>query len=203
VRARQPSARSAQPTPIPTEALPARAQVPNFVKDPVWSLRPWPLEVRSGAQTFTVPALCATDWLQYLLRADPDFDGLLLDILPGVEDQLWAEEVSLNQVYELLMDIVGSVSGRAWWIALRLISVAFTGWHIVGPSMIKSGFDPNTLSLAAWLDGLLMTVLENMSPQDTTMFIMRLEIPPAGIEADIEKDLEMDRGAFLSLGGAE
>jgi len=46
--------------------------MPVTNKDPVWSLRPWPVEIDMGSQTFTVPAVPAIEWLKFLLEPEPD-----------------------------------------------------------------------------------------------------------------------------------
>jgi hypothetical protein len=60
--------------------------------------------------------------------------------------------------------------------------------------------DPERISIAAWLDVLLVTILNSMEPKETTMFSMRLEAPPPTVEAPQPEEMEMERGAFLNMG---
>jgi hypothetical protein len=199
----RPSARRYRPPSSPgASSLPETSSgavsVPRLNTDPVWSLRPWPLNINLHGTVVDLPELCATDWLMYLLRPVPDLDGLIIDYLPELEDLVMAERITLEQIYEDCLTVIAAVAARPWWVALRLIGVATRSWDVLGPKMMFHGVDPNIVSLAAWLDALLIITLENMDPKDTTMFTMRLEAVPV-VEKANQPELEMDKGAFLSL----
>jgi hypothetical protein len=164
-------------------------------------LRPWPIEISIGGANFTIPALVASDWLWYLMAPVPDLDRLLEDLVPGLEDLLYAEALSVEEFYEAALDVVACASAREWWVALRLIMVARERWDVLGPALIGRNADPNVLSLSGWLDVLLVTILEGMDPEKTTMFLMQLEASPMPKQGgDSIDDMEMDANAFLSLG---
>lgn len=176
--------------------------VPKHNLDPVWSLRPWPVVIRLGSRDFEVPAMPAADWLQYLLRDQPDLDGMVMDLVPDSEDMLIQGELTMDELYERMLDVIGTVTARQWWIALRLIGVARDAWHILGPLMLQA-IDAESVSIAGWLDILLVKTLESMDPKDTTLFTSRLEAPPieaiaSGAAAPLD-EMEMDRRAFLSM----
>jgi hypothetical protein len=196
VAVRRPSARPSSPGESSLSSSSGRIPVPKHNKDPVWSLAPWPVEVTINGQLVTVPAVPAVDWLVYLLKEVPDVDGLIMDLMPEVEDVFLDSELPLDGLYELVLDILETVSARSWWITLRLIGVAVSSWGLLGPEMQFHGVDANVVSLAAWLDALMMIMLQNMDSKDVTMFIMRLETPPLNVETP---EPEMSRAAFLSL----
>lgn len=196
--------RSSAARPTVPSSEDSRIQVPKLNKDPVWSLRPWPVEIEVAGITIEIPALPATDWLSYLMQAEPDLDMMATDLVPDLEEMVYDEELDLDQFYETILEVVSCVSARPWWVALRLVAVARGQWDILGPQLIERGADPNVLSLSAWLDVLLVTVLAAMDSNKVTMFTMQLEIVPdlgsgksSGSTLD---DMEMDQGAFLSLG---
>jgi hypothetical protein len=180
--------------------------VPQLVTDPVWSLRPWPVIVEIGPLELVVPALPAADWLAVLMveNIDPDdlFPGLLDPAdAEQVEEALYAGELSLDDFDQAFLNLVTTVSGRPWWVALRLISVARQSWAGFGGEMLLRGVDANRLSLSAWLDVLLLTILRNSEPEAVTMFTLQLEMPPPDEVKKVESELEMSSSAFMAMAG--
>ena len=178
----------------------ARLVVPKLNADPVWSLRPWPVILHLAGEDYEIPAMPAADWLAYLMQPEPDFDGILDDYVPDIEELLVDGDVSLDEVYEMLLDLIALVSSRPWWVALRLIKVATQSWDVLGPDLIKRGIDAERHSIAAWLDVLLVSALNSMEAKDTTMFLLKLEADPRKGASDPIDDMEMDRSAFLAMG---
>lgn len=144
--------------------------------------------------------MSAVEWLAYLMQPEPDVDGLILDLLPEVDELLIEERIDMEGVYDLVLDLISTVCARAWWVALRQIHIARDSWHVLGPQMLES-VDASHVSIAAWLDILLMKTLSSMDPKETTLFTSRLEAPPPSVQAAKEpmEEMEMDRGAFLSM----
>jgi hypothetical protein len=149
---------------------------------------------------FEIPALTATDWLCYLMKPVPDLDGILLDLLSETEDLLYDDKVSVDDLYRTVLDVVTLVGARPWWISLRLIGSVRASWDALGPRLM-SKHDPNVLSLSAWLDAALVTILEAMEAKDTTMWKSKLEAPPPDIFGAVVEEPEMERDAFLSMMG--
>lgn len=181
----------------------SRVQVPKLNTDPVWSLRPWPVEIEVAGTAIEVPPLCATDWLFYLMQETPDLDTLARDIIPDLEDLLYEDALDMEEFYRTLLEVVSCVSAHPWWVTMRLISVARYQWDILGPELLQRGANPNLISLALWLDVLLITILSSMDAKKTTLFVMQLEAVPDLVKdpkKDAFDDMEMDTGAFLSLG---
>ena len=46
-----------------------RATIPKLNKDPIWSLKPWPVVVEMHGVTLEIPALPAVDWLVVLMQS--------------------------------------------------------------------------------------------------------------------------------------
>jgi hypothetical protein len=174
---------------------------PKLNTDPIWSLQPWPVTVTLGGEDIRIPAMSAVEWLAYLMQPQPDIDGMILDLLPDSEDMLFDGRIDLEELYDITLDLVATVCARPWWIALRQIQIACDSWHVLGPQMLES-VDAQLLSIAAWLDVLLVKTLGSMDPKDTTMFVSRLEAPPASLRTQMAppiEEMEMDRGSFLSM----
>lgn len=141
----------------------------------------------------------AVDWLAYLMQPEPDLDGMILDLFPDSEELLFAGEIELDELYDLMLEVIATVSARPWWVALRQIGVVRGSWSVLGPVMLEAA-DASRISIAGWLDILLVKTLSAMDPKDTTLFTSRLEAPPITERpAEPMETMEMDRGAFLSM----
>jgi hypothetical protein len=163
----------------------------------VWSLRIWPTIVTVRGVDYEAPGLSAADWLTYLMQEEPDMDGLIAALFPAADNLLDDSLLDYDELQDIVLDLISTVTARSWWIALRMIAVARDSWHVLGPEMLRKA-DAEKLSIAAWLDILLVTTLNSMEPKETTMFVMRLENPPAEVKQELD-DMEMDRSTFLSL----
>lgn len=167
-------------------------------RDPVLSLRPWPVVITMNGDTYEIPALPAADWLQVLMQESPDLEGILMELCPNGAKLLFDDSVGQEELWDVLLDVVENVSGRHWWIALRLINVCRASWNVLGAEMFYRGVDPTRLSLAAWLDAMLLIIIRAMEPKDVAMFTLKLEAVPAGEESDPE-EMEMSQDQFLSM----
>jgi hypothetical protein len=197
---------AAQPSAPDLSSVPdtSKVIVPSLNRDPVQSLQPWAVVVHCAGADVEIPALPATDWLAVLMADPVQFD----DIFPGFlspDDEAWVEEqilhgaLDFDEFRETALAILETVSARRWWVTLRLVGVMKGSWDVLGSRLILRGVDASKLSLSAWLDIALITILENMEPKDTQMFTMRLERAPDE-EDQPEPEPEMDSSAFLALG---
>lgn len=185
--------RSSAPSPSTSDT---RVNIPKLNKDPIWSLKPWPVIIEVHGQRLEIPALPAVDWLVVLMQDDLNLDDFIDELLPEAENMLDVSELDLEELYKICLEVITAASGRSWWIALRLIGVAKDSWHILSGEMLK--VDATRMSLSGWLDVLLLAILNNMDPKDTTMFSMRLEAPPP--EADVQpEEMEMAASDFLKM----
>lgn len=182
---------------------PAGVTVPRLNRNPILSLRPWPVVITVGGEEFTIPPLPAADWLAALMSEAFSLD----DLFPGLLDDedhdravavLLSDMHELEQFHRLTLDIVELASGRSWWVALRLIGAAVGSWDVIGAELILKQVDPERLSLAAWLDAVLLVMLRSMDEKDITMFTLKLEAPPPEAQEEAE-EMTMSREAFASM----
>jgi hypothetical protein len=176
-----------------------RVHVPKLNKDPVWSLQPWPVVVTLAGADFEIPALSAADWLSVLMKPNMDLDDMVAAFLPEAEELLFTSTLSLEELHTACTDTISLVSARPWWVTMRLIHVAKESWDVLGGEMAFRQTDATTMSLAKWLDILLVVILRAMDPKDTMKFSMQLEAPPVDMETKPE-DMEMSSSEFLALG---
>lgn len=190
--------------PEPPSADSGRVQVPSLNLDPIQSMRPWSVVVTCGGRELEIPALPAVDWLTILMAPESQLDDLFPGLLSPedadwVEEQILDGELRLPEFQDLVFKVIETVSARKWWVALRLIDLARRSWDVIGSEMLLRGIDATRISLSAWLDVLLVTVLKNMDPKDVAMFNLRLEAAPD--EEQEPEEMEMSRSAFMALGG--
>ena len=176
-----------------------RVQVPKQTLDPVWSLKPWPVSVAVNGRDLLFPALTAADWLSVFMTDSVDLDDVIR-VLAVDGEQLLLDEGLGEELYEACLEAITAVAGRPWWQAMRLISVATANWNVVGGEMLYRRLLPDEMSLAAWLDVLLITIIKLMDPKHVTMFLLKLEQPPVDVIDGEAEELEMDRNQFLSMG---
>jgi hypothetical protein len=189
---------------LPDTSTGGGTSLPKLVTDPVWSLRPWPVEVEVAGESYTIPAMPAADWLALLmeprLRPDHIFPGLLdgpgqAEIEEAVHDGLMDVEEYLN----LGLEVLSQVTGRPWWVSLRLISVARNGWDAVGGELVRKA-DADRLSIAGWIDVAYHVIIQAMEDNKRPMFLLKLELPPDGWGEETDS-LEMSQDDFLAMAG--
>lgn len=151
---------------------------------------------------FEVEALPAADWLAVLMVPSLDLE----DILPGLlddgdaevfEDLLLGGQLGVEEKDQLSLEVVSTVAGRPWWVALRLIETARCHWDALGAEMIRKA-DAARVSLSAWLDALFVAILLATEESKRTMFQLKLEMVPEGFGPKPE-DLTIEPDAFMSM----
>lgn len=191
----------ASPSPSPNAG---RIPVSKLVTDAIQSLRPWPVEITLAGREFQIPALPAADWLAALMVERLDLE----DVLPGLLDDVEAEVVEETMLQGLLsvedkdlvsLEVITIVSGRPWWVALRLIETARNSWDALGSEMV-SKVDASKVSLSAWLDALFAVILTSIEESKRLMFQMKLEVAPEGFGPKPE-ELTMGSDTFMSMAG--
>lgn len=178
--------------------------IPNLISNPVWSLKPWPVQVSFGDFTVEIPAHPATWWLSILMDPDMEFMDLFPDSLePEEQEAVWDLFIDGSMadvdLAHLVLDIVATASGRPWWVAMRLIAFMQDRWASFGAELLYRGVDSNRLSLSAWLDVALLVIMKNLKKEDATMFSLQLENPPPEERAS-EPEPTMTSDAFLAMG---
>lgn len=178
--------------------------VPEQTVNAVASLRPFATEIQVGGEWIKVPAYPAADWLELLMGPLE-----LFAIFPGLcseEDQEFVEDclaegvVTANDVDDATLDLIETVSGRPWWITLRMVNVAETKWSVLGADMALHGVDATKLSLSGWLDVLWVTIFKHLDDKKWLMFASQIEVPPPQVEVrDSIETMEMSSDSFTAL----
>lgn len=171
-----------------------------MVTDPVASLKPWSTIVTLAGEDYEVPAWPAADWLSVLMTEPLDLDGALYQLAPelaeALDEALLSEVLTFDDYLNLVLDLISTASGRPWFKALRLIGTVRQNWDAVGAELELRGVDAARVSLGAWLDIALVTVLKMMNEKDIPMFTLKLEAPPPGAEP---AEMEMSTDDFQAL----
>jgi hypothetical protein len=200
VRARPPAS-----LPSPEQPSATKVQIPNLVTDLTWSLDIFPVEVLLCGRVFTIPEHPASWWMAQILSEEWGID-LFPGCLPNEEqdevyDLMVDGEVTVEDLSQVLLDMISTVSGRPWWVALRLVSVLQQNWGALGGELLFRGMDPSKMSFSAWLDVSLYLIMRNIEGNKATMFTLQLEVPPpeAKPEQVPEQQAGMSADAFLSM----
>ena len=172
--------------------------VPKTNRNPISSLSPAPVSFVVDGREYEIPALPALDWLEVLMRPGWLPDDLFLELMPGGVEFVVNDTVDPFYAEDLVRAIIEEVSARHWWVALRLVDVVLSAWDVVGPDATFGHVDPERLSLAAWMDAMLVLVMQRIKEDQLPMFVAQLELPPPGEEVP-EEDMMMSEGQFLSM----
>lgn len=160
-----------------------------------------------SARWVKVPALVAADWLE-LLWGDPqelDLDAIFPGLVPEedqdyINDTLLSGAVSMEQLQRLALDVVTEVSGRPWWVTIRMINIVEARWSILGGNLVLRKIDAERLSLSAWLDALWLTIFDNLPRDKWTMLASMIEAsPPTAAETNPMDSMEMSVDEFSNL----
>lgn len=120
-----------------------------------------------GGRDFEVPPLPAARWLEVLLspQIDPEawFPGFCD---PEIEMAVWQmldEGVASREEFETAVwETLEQISGRRWWITLRLCASVRIHWEWVGGVFALRGLDAGRVSLGCWLDAAYKTMLDGI-----------------------------------------
>ena len=182
---------------------PPPVTVPRLVTDPIWSLQIWPVTFTLAGQDFTIPAIPASGWLEELMVENVNLIEVLEELLPWSEleelrDLMWEDAFTLPDLHDLLLEVISAVTGRPWWISMKLITAARLHWDFLGAELALRGVRADTISIAAWLDVALLTIIRNIDPEKATMFTSQLEMPPPGVTIEPEA-MEISAEHFMSM----
>lgn len=123
-------------------------------------------------------------------------EDILIRLLPGGLGTL--DDDDLDNLDNLGLDILEAVSARHWWVADRLIQTVANSWDVMGAEAALHQVDPERISLASWLDTMLLLILRYIKPDEAPMFVAKLELPPEG-ESLAPEEMEMSESQFLSM----
>lgn len=195
------------PSRKPTAPAKSKIALIPLNPDPVASLRVWGADVELGGQVFHVPARDAADWLTVLLADDLDLEAIFPgfcgpDVQVEVNQMLIDGTTDSEQLEKALCELLEEISGRRWWITVRLSRVLRMNWEIIGGLLASQGVVPTGVSLSYWLDGAYMTLLNHLAknadqPQKVTDFCLWLVTAPASVARE-QRDEIADSQAFLA-----
>lgn len=179
--------------------------LPELVNNPVASLRPFVAEVLVCDEWIPIPAHPAATWIEQFMGGDPELDA----IFPGFcsdEDQEYVNECLFNgcldvgSVQRLTLDLISQVSGRPWWVAVRMVMIAETRWSILTSDMTLRNVRPDMLSFSAWLDVLWSSIFSHL-PQEKWIEMSSLieSPPPSEAPEDPMETMEMSVDMFSNL----
>ncbi len=161
------------------------------------SLRPGPVVFLVRGKEYEIPALPAADWLEVLMRPDWAGDDVFIELMPdGIN--LVLGSLGPDQAEGLALEVIEDVTGRHWWVAVRLIQTLAHTWDVMGAEAVFNHVDAEKLSLAGWLDAMLVLLMNRLSDENATMFVAQLEMPPFGEEMP-EEELAISESQFLSM----
>jgi hypothetical protein len=107
----------------------------------------------------------AAGWLELLLANPVDYEGLF----PGLAGPQVVYEVNQKMINGLateddlgqaILDLVEAVSGRSWWITMRLCFSVRSNWESIGGEMARNGVHPWGMPLGYWLDAAYSTMID-------------------------------------------
>ena len=127
-----------------------------------------------------VPGLC------------PELDGPLTKMLLD-------EEITAEELRQIVLDVIQNVAGRRWWFAMRLIGTIRQSWEVIGGELALAGVRAHEVPLGAWLDAGLLVCIKGMEPDKVTMFMSQLEVPPPDIRVELE-EMVMSPSEFAAIG---
>lgn len=158
-------------------------------------LTPCEYRVDFHGLVFDFPALDTIGWLKLLL-AEPFSlyaifpEKLGIDAVDLVEDLLWSEQATMEQVERTGLDIISAAADRPWWTTLRLIRLARDSWEIIHVNSAQG------VPLAGWLDEVWTKTVQHCDPKKLASLRHDLETAPKGFETELDFDAEEQ--AFLN-----
>ena len=175
-------------------------RVPEICTDPVWSLRPWPVQIIVAGRELEIPAQPAADWLAVLMRDSFSTDDMFRSLSPGITDALdealYSGALPFEEYSAMALDVISAAAGRPWYIAIRLVATAQQSWGVIGAELLRRGINAAVVSLSGWLDVALLIMLQSMDKKDVTMFTTKLTAPPPGADP---MEMEMSADDFQAL----
>jgi hypothetical protein len=168
--------------------------------DPLASLKIWAVEVLS----WRIPPLDAATWLNVLLAPELDLEA----IFPGFCDSPTQMEVNMallmgeldqEELADAILEAIEEISGRKWWVTLRLVRVFRSTWEVTGGLLASHGVDPRGMPLAAWLDvayRLLIDRISEQNPKTAAEISAKIAALPPNVAREVDDVAEGN--AFLA-----
>ena len=174
----------------------------SIAKTLLFSLQPWPIDISIGPCALRIPAMPASDWVSLLVSEDDILDEILgmvedEDAIEDLTDAMLAGQIDPEELTKVIMEAITLVSGRPWWVTLGIIQVAMGSWDIIGGYVSLHGLRADQLSLQAWCDGLLATLMLHVAEDKRNSFLTRLKNPPPGWDVEQVIDDEREAAQFM------
>lgn len=168
--------------------------------DPLASLQCWEIDFTAGGQTYTIPALPASEWWPVLSSGDP---LEVLSLLPGnegqgMEDLLLAGKLGGEQLSEALQQAVEEAAGRSMHAAYVLAYVAGMHWPVINGQLMRSGLRWDVMPLGAMLDAVHSLLVESLPEEGRGTFLAELE---KGEPAEDREIVKAAKAAFEDIAG--
>lgn len=138
---------------------------------------------------FDFPAMDTIGWLRLLLAEPFSLYAIFPEKLGSgavelVEDMLWAEQVTGEDVERMALEVISAAADRPWWHALKLIKMARDSWEIIHVNEAQG------VPLAGWLDQVWSKAVLHCDPKKLSSLRHDLEQAPKGFEAELDFDAE-------------
>lgn len=148
--------------------------------------------------------MSAAEWLELLmgeLDLELIFPGLLSDDdRELVEELLLDEEMTLDELQRRSLEIIAEVSGRPWWVALRMIDLAQSRWSVFGGALVMAGVRSDMIPLGAWLDAVWVITFDSLPKDKWTMLASLIEaLPPSEMPEDRMDAFTVTTDAFTEF----
>lgn len=168
----------------------------SSASDLLLHLRPCDLEIDFEQATYTLPAMDAVEWIALLDGPRPDLYEIFpvrtgLKAVEHVEDAMWEQRVSSDDVAKVALELIGLAADRPWWVALRTIAAARGSWSIVHVNSATG------MSLAGWLDQVWSNIMTHIDPKKRAGWIAEVQSPPKGVDPEIAS-FDDEEKAFLA-----
>lgn len=167
----------------------------SSASDLLLHLRPCPLSVEFEGARYVIPAMDAVEWIVHVDGPNPDLYEIFpmlagVDAVAHVEEALWEERVTAQDIAELVREAISTAADRPWWEVMNLLHSVKDAWEIVHVNTAVG------MSLAGWLDEVWSKVMAHIDPKKKASWISAIQTPPKGTAAEIDFDAEEQ--AFLN-----
>lgn len=167
----------------------------SSASDLLLHLRPCPLIVEFEGVPYTIRAMDAVEWIMLIDGPRPDLYDIFpmqagADAIAHVEEALWEERVTSEQVAKLGWEAISTAADRPWWVVVNLLGAVKDAWAIVHVNGAVG------MSLAGWLDEVWSKVMSYIDPKKKAAWVTAVQSPPKG--SDVEVDFDAEERAFLN-----
>lgn len=167
----------------------------SSASDLLLHLRPCRLTAVFLDEAYTIPALDAVEWIALLDGEAADLYEIFpklagVEAIEAVEDALWDERATRDEVGKIAYDLISTAADRPWWVVVKMIGVAKGAWDRVHVNNAVG------MSLAGWLDQVWTNMLNHVDPKKRAAWISDMQRAPKGWDEQV--DVDEEEQAFLN-----